>query len=584
MLDQLTLSNPVAAISRRTFLRWSGLGAGALLLSACIPAQQSPASPTPVSSGASTATGDADLDVLLRASVDELPILAGAPTRVLRYQSELLHGDPSALTALHDRYLGPILRVRTGQTLRIRLRNELEQPTNIHWHGLIIPAEVDGHPANLVQPGGETIYEFQVRNRAGTYWFHPHPHGFTAEQAYHGLAGMVIVEDDDEAQLDLPRGAFDLPLILQDRRFDADNQLLYIAPGMAGMNDQMMGFLGDQILVNGQPAAELAVSADIYRLRLLNGANSRIFKLAWSDGAPVVVIASDGGLLEQPITRPYLMLSPGERVELWADFSRLAVGKSVRLQSLAFEGVEAGQMSGMMHEPPALPNGAAFDVLTATVSATTAGALRSAPVTLTPIARLATTDAVNAQQPRVWRLAMDDAMNWTINGRSYEMGVVADDERVTFGATEIWEFVNELEPSAATDESAAGAMAGMPGMDHSAHMQHGAAAESNAATPAAGVSSSAQPAVMRDFMAHPMHIHGVQFQVLARQVADAQRVGWETVKDGLIDDGWKDTVLVMPGERVQVIMRFDGYPGLYMVHCHNLEHEDGGMMRNFAVE
>ena len=88
---------------------------------------------------------------------------------------------------------------------------------------------------------------------------------------------------------------------------------------------------------------------------------------------------------------------------------------------------------------------------------------------------------------------------------------------------------------------------------------------------------------MRDFMAHPVHVHGVQFQVVSREVDDAQRAAWETVKDGLVDQGWKDTVLVMPGERVRVVTRFDGYRGLYLIHCHNLEHEDGGMMRHFEV-
>ena len=91
------------------------------------------------------------------------------------------------------------------------------------------------------------------------------------------------------------------------------------------------------------------------------------------------------------------------------------------------------------------------------------------------------------------------------------------------------------------------------------------------------------PKPMKDFMAHPVHLHGVQFQVLDRQVDDAQRAGWETIKDGLVDQGWKDTVLVMPGERMRVAMRFDGYRGVYLIHCHNLEHEDGGMMRNFEI-
>jgi blue copper oxidase len=88
---------------------------------------------------------------------------------------------------------------------------------------------------------------------------------------------------------------------------------------------------------------------------------------------------------------------------------------------------------------------------------------------------------------------------------------------------------------------------------------------------------------MQDFMAHPMHLHGVQFQVVERQVAEAQRAGWETVKDGYVDEGWKDTVLIMPGERVKLLVRFADYRGMYVYHCHNLEHEDMGMMRNYLI-
>jgi FtsP/CotA-like multicopper oxidase with cupredoxin domain len=119
------------------------------------------------------------------------------------------------------------------------------------------------------------------------------------------------------------------------------------------------------------------------------------------------------------------------------------------------------------------------------------------------------------------------------------MDAVAEDEQVRLGDTEVWELTNLLDPAAAGS--------------------------------------------MRDFMAHPVHLHGAQFQVLERQVDEAQSAGWETVKEGLVDQGWKDTVLVMPGERVRVLLRFDGYRGVYLFHCHNLEHEDGGMMRNFEI-
>jgi FtsP/CotA-like multicopper oxidase with cupredoxin domain len=528
-------------ITRRQFLVYSGLSVATLGLGACangaLPTGSHTATLQASETGAAMAGDVVALEFSLTARKMALPILPGKPTQVLNYAAELLHGDPGAVVSLPGSYLGPVVYVQRGQTLRVHLRNELEEPTNVHWHGLIVPAAMDGHPSNVIAPGGEATVEFEVRNRPGTYWFHPHPHERTAEQAYGGLAGLVIVSDADEAALGLPSGAQDIPLVIQDRRFDGDNQLLYVGSGMAGMMDQMMGWLGDRILVNGQPDARLPVATQPYRLRLLNGSNARIYKLGWSNGDPVTVIATDGGLLEQPVTLPYAMLSPGERIELWADFSQIVAGSQVKLVSMVYEGVEAGGMAMMMGEP-VLPNGAAFDIVTFDVTEAISSSM-ALPATLLPIEMLSLTAARNKEAPRTFVFAMDEAMNWTINGRRYEMDAVAEDEQVRLGDTEVWELTNLLDPAAAGS--------------------------------------------MRDFMAHPVHLHGAQFQVLERQVDEAQSAGWETVKEGLVDQGWKDTVLVMPGERVRVLLRFDGYRGVYLFHCHNLEHEDGGMMRNFEI-
>ena len=291
-------------LSRRSFMRLSGLGAATLGIAACA-GMALPQAPRPVAAPANV-TGqdqnagqpDPGLVVTFAARATEMALLPGAATRVLSYVATVEQGDPAAVSAVPGSYLGPIVRVASGDTLTVRLRNELDEPTNIHWHGLIVPAEVDGQPSNVVAPGAEGEYTFTVRNRPGTYWFHPHPHGHTAEQAYRGLAGLFIVTDPEEAALGLPAGAQDIPLVLQDRTFDADNQLVYIANGMAGMMDQMMGILGDRILVNGQPDVVLPVATQPYRLRLLNGSNARIFKLGWSTGAPLTVLATDGGLLD----------------------------------------------------------------------------------------------------------------------------------------------------------------------------------------------------------------------------------------------------------------------------------------------
>jgi FtsP/CotA-like multicopper oxidase with cupredoxin domain len=564
-------------LTRRRFLQISGLSATALGLSACtaatLPAAQENSRMAAAASPGAAAAVPAQLEFRLTARQTELPILPGAATQALSYTGELIQGNPDAVTALPGSYLGPVVRVQRGDQMRVHVRNELSAPTTVHWHGLIVPPGAeDGHPAFPVAPGDELEIAFEVQNRPGAYWFHPHPHGLTAEQAYYGLAGLVIVSDAEEAALNLPAGAQDIPLVIQDRRFDGNNQLQYIAGGMAGMMDQMMGVLGDRILVNGQPEMTLPVATQPYRLRLLNGSNARIYKLAWEDGTPMTVIGADGGLLAAPLTLPYVMLAPGERVEVWADFAQQTVGSTVKLVSLAFEGVEAGMM-GMMMGETGLANGAAFEVMTFAVNEAATSTL-VLPARLLPVETLAASAAVNATAPRPFVFAMDDAMNWTINGRTFVMDEVAEDEKVRFGDTEIWELANLMAPPAA----ASGGMGGMAGMDHG-QMQEGNGAMEGMAMGG----GMAMQGGMRDFMAHPVHLHGIQFQVLGREVDDAQRVGWESVREGLVDQGWKDTVLLMPGERVRVIMRFEHYRGVYLIHCHNLEHEDSGMMRNFAI-
>ena len=303
-----------------------------------------------------------DLDIALKATPAEVPILPGNPTDVWHYQGHVIKGSRASLINLERSYLGPIIRTRTGQKVRIRFTNDIADKSIVHWHGLHVPADMDGHP-RLVIPRGETyVYEFEVRNRAGTYWYHPHPHGMTGPQVYGGLAGLFLVSDDEEKAAGLPAGEYDIPLVIQDRAFDNRNQLIYLS---GHRMEQMTGFLGDWILVNGHPDFILPVATRAYRLRLLNGSNSRIYKLAWQDGSPLTVIGTDGGLLETPAQRDYVMLGPAERIELWVDFSRYPVDSETALISLPFEGgmLGGGRMGrGMMGSGAALPNGAGFPI------------------------------------------------------------------------------------------------------------------------------------------------------------------------------------------------------------------------------
>lgn len=532
-------SSSALPCSRRRLLALAGLGAGALAL------------PPGLRSSPVWAQGGPDevVEIELDAVVERLQLRPGPQSTVWRYQATLLQGPADALGWTQGPLPLPILRLRRGQELRVRFRNRLPEETTVHWHGLAVPEAMDGHPKDTVPAGGERLYSFPILAEAATYWFHPHPHMRTAFQVAQGLAGFLLVEDP-AAEAGLPKGERDLPLLIQDRTLDAQNGNTY-AP-------HMMGFLGDEVVVNGRPSSTpLPVAAALYRLRLLNSSITRTYKLAWEDGRPLRALATDAGLLPQPLDRPYLMLAPGERRDVLVDFGGLPPGAGLSLRSLPWN----TGASGGMNRPTRLPEGSAFAVARFTVQA--AGRL-FLPAALRagnwPRARLvdggrwqgptAQTGAGGrpaaerpGQEARPLHLVQEGVdrtfvldhrmMQWTINGRSFEMEAVAPDEVLRLGAEETWEWVN-----------ASTTMMQVP---------------------------------------HAMHLHLVRFKVVQRQVDPEQATAYATVRDGLLDEGWKDTVLVMPGERVRIRLRVEGYSGLFLYHCHMLDHEDMGMMRNFRV-
>jgi FtsP/CotA-like multicopper oxidase with cupredoxin domain len=560
-------------LTRRRFLQGTGLTGGLAIggglhsvLSSCSRQMDG----MNVASGnavvrAATRSFNPDLEIDLQATPTIVKLMHGQATKVWSYKAKLLKGDVNSLQTLPDRYLGPILRVRQGQQVRVNFKNNLPagQPTVVHWHGLILPDDMDGHPRFAIQPGQTYVYEFEVVNRAGTNWFHPHPDRLTGGQVYAGLAGLFLVTDDEEAALRLPTDSYDLPIVLQDRTLDAENQLVYLgdrigAPrnndmesmvgmnhgnmnmsgGMDNMMDRMMGFLGQDILVNGQLNHTLSVATRIYRLRFLNGSNARIYKLAWSNREPLIAIATDGSLLPKPIERPYIMLAPGERVDIWADFSKMKVGSELSLNSLPFSGAEDGESSAMNMQgmKNTLPLGAAMTLFKVKVKREEKETLRL-PDKLATLPLLKPEEAINASRPRPVTLSLK-GMQWVLNETPFEMNAVATNEVVKLNTVEQWEIINQLNPGAMMDANG---------------------------------------------MAHPIHLHGVQFQVMSRDVLPQLAAGWGTVKDGYIDAGLQDTVMVMPGEHVKLLMKFEKYSGLFTYHCHNLEHEDAGMMRNYRI-
>ncbi|MFP4367910.1 MAG: multicopper oxidase family protein [Bacteroidales bacterium] len=300
-------------MNRKEFLKYSGLGALALGLTPSLYCT----GPGPQKQLANpglkpTENFNPDLEVELTAVTDEVQILPGEKTRVYTYLVKVTHGDQSLVATVNNSYIGPVLRVRRGQKIRINFHNQLSQESIIHWHGLHLPPEMDGHPRYALENNETYVYEMEIVDPAGTYWFHPHPHEITGLQVYRGLAGLFIVSDQEEEDLNLPSGEFDLPMVIQDRTFDNSNQLQYLENDMMS---RMAGFFGDTILINGKREPS-QVATNAYRMRIINGSNARIYKLAWSDQTPLVVIGTDGGLLEESISKPYLMLALGERAEV----------------------------------------------------------------------------------------------------------------------------------------------------------------------------------------------------------------------------------------------------------------------------
>lgn len=466
-----------------------------------------------------------------------LEVLNGKRTELLTYEVQ----------AGGKTYLNPVLRVKQGDTVSPRLVNGLDEATIIHWHGLHVDWRNDGHPSYAVDGGGSYEYRFTVQNRAGTYWYHPHAHRVTAGQAYRGLAGFLIVDDEDDQRLrrslDLDLGVTDIPLVLQDRMFDERGGLVYSSAPM----DQFSGVIGDVVLVNGTPNPTLEVDSRVYRFRVLNGSNARAYRLILAKGGDRLsfrLIGTDGGLLAHSRQVGEVFVGPAERVDLLLDLRDVSAGDVVFLKSHTFDPMhtEMAGMGGTSATPTTqggghggmgggassrLADGAELILLRLRMKA-------RVPYDLTvptSLSRLAPIDTAGAAT-RSFTLSMS-GMQWLISGAQFDM------ERELFrarsNAVEVWEIANA-----------------------------------------------------RESMPHPMHLHGFQFQVLERRGSPAQ-VG-EAGTDGQgrtpTDLGWKDTVLVWPGETVKIAINFANSFGgeqLYTFHCHNLEHEDSGMMVNYRV-
>ncbi|MQA96981.1 MAG: multicopper oxidase domain-containing protein [Streptosporangiales bacterium] len=244
---------------------------------------------------------------------------------------EFRPGEVTETWGINAAFLGPTLRASRGDRVAMRVANRLPETSTLHWHGMRLPARMDGGPHQPIEPGTTWSPSWTIDQPAGTLWYHPHPHGETARHVYKGLAGMFILDDPESRGLALPDtyGVDDVPLIVADRLFgEGDGRGRDIAErAVAGST---FGLLGDDILVNGTYDPYFAVTTERVRLRVLNAANARMFHLGFSDDRTFQVIATDSGLLPEPVEADRVRLSPGERVEIVVGF---APGERVVLTS-----------------------------------------------------------------------------------------------------------------------------------------------------------------------------------------------------------------------------------------------------------
>lgn len=410
---------------------------------------------------------------------------------------------------INQNFLGVTLRANKGDTVYINIKNNINQTSTLHWHGMKLPAKADGGPHQPIKPNGIWQTQFKIIQDAATLWYHSHQIHKTGEQVYQGLAGLFLIDDENSKKLNLPSdyGKDDFPVIIQDRKFNQNGTFAYLQ----SMPDRIMGQKGDVVLVNGVHKPVLKTQKSLIRLRLLNGSNARVYHLSFNDNRVFSIIASDGGLLEQPIKSNQLVLAPAERVEILVEVFQ---GETPILQHKSPDKPRQMMMSRMM--------GAGKDYFNIMQIV---GQSKEKIAIPKQLVKHKTFSQINQKRRFSLQMKMGPQMMsggknaFSINGKTMDMNRI--DEVIKAGSTEVWEITNT------------------------------------------------------SMMAHPFHIHNVQFKIISRR--------------GVIKGhelGFKDVVLVHPNETVAVIMQFPQFSDKntpYMYHCHILEHEDRGMMGQFVV-
>ena len=491
----------------------------------------------------------------------------------------------------------PLVAVRSGDNTQNEAGRSGRDPilgidqlpawTVAHLHGGRTAADSDGWTENAFFNGQTDLFQYQNEMRSTMLWYHDHAMHITRLNVYAGLAGMYIIRDQEEANLNLPGGDQEIPLMIQDRNLDTNADGTLNGQLLHKVEDGVMEFFGPLNLVNGVIMPHHEVEAKQYRVRILNGSNARFYRLMLLDENKNPVnhiikqIGTDGGLLGSPCAIPAdgLVLAPAERADLIIDF-RSFKGKNLRLTNTATAPFDNSPFPAETQPGEPLEDDSLRlkfpDVMQFRVSNSNVTDSFVLPTTLAlSFVRTTHTSLPANHEHRLIALVEKDMPGGTtpmltlrelipVAEEGSELITVIDnhgsrvnyftaaaefEDTVNFmceyGGTEVWKIINATEDT------------------------------------------------------HPFHIHLVQFQALGRDSYNAQNsINPDTggtnpdapitfSAHGVLDDneqGWKDTIRVNPGEIVTIAMKFDGFTGRYMYHCHILEHEDHDMMRPFLVQ
>lgn len=416
-------------------------------------------------------------------------------------------------------------RLVIDHTLHGAGKNLPEVRTTVHLHGGHVSAESDGYPDDWITPGHAQRTVYPNRQPGATLWYHDHAMGITRLNAMMGLAGFYILRDPEEDRLGLPSGPFEIPLALQDRILDPRGQLAYpVGPSVE--SPSVPEFFGTHVLVNGRVSPYLDVEPRLYRFRLLNASNARVFQLSLIPQQKFMQIGTDGGLLTAPMELDNIVIAPGERADLVLDF-RGREGRRIMFVNAAPAPYPAGggPVPGLVLQ---------FRVGRSLTQDSSPGRI---PDTLARVRQLKEMDASKTRRLKLIEIMASAGQPHRVllDGRRFMDPITEDPAN---GSIEIWEFVNTT-------------------MDtHPIHL-------------------------------HAVHfqlLNRIPFDMNRHQRTSEVVFMGEPLAPAPHEGGWKDTILCPPGQVTRIITPFDGEPGRFVWHCHMLEHEDNEMMRPYMLK